>query len=144
MSKWVSQMLCDSVRSLVMCNLFSHGLFLSTWPQARSGFLLTLNMSEAEVSRITVTDTHSVQTKNNWTSGFKMHSYKYCFLFLLIDDSKSYWTQEAQKRDPFLRVDLDYVFKPCINNSIPRMFTFVDVMGRNLAPWTMFYPQYDT
>lgn len=66
MSKRVSQMPCDSVRSLVMCNLFSHALFWSAWPPARSGFLFTLNMSEAEVSPGTMTDTNSVQT---WKTG---------------------------------------------------------------------------
>lgn len=60
MSKPASQMLFDSVRSLVMCNLFSHALFWSAWPRASSGFSFTLNMSEAEVKLRTMTDTNTL------------------------------------------------------------------------------------
>ncbi len=59
MSDRAPQMLFDRVRSLIMCNLFSHALFWSAWPTARSGFLFTLNMSEAEVRLRTMTDANS-------------------------------------------------------------------------------------
>lgn len=63
-SKCVSQMLSDSVHSLVTCNLFSHALFWGVWPAARFGLWLTLDMSEAEVRPRTRTDTSPAQSSN--------------------------------------------------------------------------------
>lgn len=98
------QMLFDSVRSLVMCNLFSHALLWSAWPPARSGFLLTLNMSEAEVRLRTMTDTDSVQTRK--TGHLDLGSFDdpiAVWLFLLMRWFRSgFWTRAAQ-----IMMDLD-------------------------------------
>lgn len=106
------QMLFDSVGSLVMCNLFSHALFWSVWPGARSGFDFTLNMSAAEVRLRTMTDTHSLlDLKNSSTNlGFRVHLLQVLCL--------SFWLSVMDHSTLVLRlmdlecVDLDHVFKP--------------------------------
>lgn len=93
-------MRCDSVRSLVMCNLFSHALsWLSAWPPARSGFLfstLSEDMSEAEDGLRTMTNTSSAQTRTtgHWIgdslslcSSCSLATWSHGYV-LLIDDSE--------------------------------------------------------
>ncbi len=91
-------MLFDSVRSLVMCNLFSHALCWSAWPAARSGFLFTLNMSEAEVRLRTMTDANSCADLKNWTedSTFWLFFFK---IFLLMEESKVVFHLQGSNQD---------------------------------------------
>lgn len=135
-------MLFDGVRSLVMCNLFSHALFWCAWPPARSGFSFTLNMSEAKVRLRTMTDTNSAQTRK---TGLQTTDFRYILkntesyfgllsmlgLFLPTGDSEVVF-EHRRLKSRRISILSTCVFKPYINKSEPEYECFVDLMGCNL------------